>query len=82
MIKINLNLAITVFLSVSLSLVFIRWILYTFTKSTEKESDQKHLFQCPYCTAVFFSYDMNNKIHICPKCKSYVQKEPDNAKKI
>ncbi len=75
MIKIDIVVAISIYLSFTLALVFIFWIFYTCNaKSVMGESN--YLKQCVYCTYVFFEYKKKNVL-ICPRCKSYITMEKD-----
>jgi uncharacterized paraquat-inducible protein A len=80
MIKINFSLAIAVFLSLSLFLVFILWIFYNFRR-TYIGNETKYLQQCPYCTYIFFQYGPGqpgkepggDQMIACPRCQSYLK---------
>ena len=73
MIPLNITWAMTIYLSVPIIFVFIAWMFYTYHE--EKEDTQlEYLYQCSYCTYLFFSYTQN-EVQICPRCKSYVNKE-------
>jgi len=57
MIKINFSSAISVYLSFSISLVFVLWIFYNLRRNGIL-NETKYLHQCPYCTHMFFNYNL------------------------
>ena len=70
MIKINLLWAVSIYLSLSVGLVFALSTLYTYGENkTLNELD--YFEQCPYCMYIFFSYTKNHQ-QSCPRCKSYI----------
>ena len=79
MIKIDFSLAITLFLSFSIIIVFIFWLPYN-GHDTEGLDNARWLRQCPYCTYAFFYYpnkeeggqEAGGKLLKCPHCKSYI----------
>ena len=70
MIKIDINSAITIYLSVTIVIVMCLWIFYNFQKQ-EPVDTSKALKQCPYCTYIFFIYTKKNFL-LCPRCKSVI----------
>lgn len=79
MIKIDLNWAISIYLSLALLLVFLLWIFYTYKRS-ESLGLIEYLQQCPLCTHIFYSYK-TTPIQQCPQCKSYIDINPENRLK-
>ena len=76
MIIINLDLAISLVLSLVLLLVIGSWFRYTI----EEESSLKQprdAVRCPYCSYVFVDIS-KQEIHICPRCESYIEKDKNN----
>ncbi|MBI5149598.1 MAG: hypothetical protein HZA28_02345 [Candidatus Omnitrophica bacterium] len=71
MIKVDLLLAVAIFLSVPLCLVFLLWIFYNFRRGQTTTLDEAQVRQCPYCTHVFLSYG-EGEIQMCPRCQSYI----------
>ncbi|VAX35444.1 hypothetical protein MNBD_UNCLBAC01-1956 [hydrothermal vent metagenome] len=72
MIKIDISLAIAIFLCIFCFLVFIVWIFYNYHgKATIGKIEC--LKQCTYCSYVFFNYSEEHE-YVCPQCKSYLQK--------
>jgi hypothetical protein len=55
MIKISFSSAISIYLSVSIFLVFALWVFYNYYRSGIS-NETKYLQQCPYCTYLFFNY--------------------------
>lgn len=82
MIKIDFELAISIFLFLSLSLVFFRWIFYNSFREYEIDIHTEYLTQCPVCTYIFFLYAKVQLI-ICPRCQSLItlNQEKDPSKK-
>jgi len=54
MIKINFSYAISLYLCISIIVVFIVWIFYNYRRDGIL-NETKYLQQCPYCTYIFFS---------------------------
>ncbi len=77
MIPIDLVLAIAIFLSISLVVVFGSWIFYNFRNGNGKTPADhvEQVQQCPYCTYVFVSYKQGDVL-MCPRCKSYIGDTP------
>jgi len=72
MIKIDIVVAISVFLFFILLLVIGQWLSYNNRKDNgHLTSESRYLFQCPFCTFLFFDYTETN-IKKCPSCKSYI----------
>lgn len=73
MIQVDIVLAIAIFLSVLLAVVFVLWIFYNFPGGKEKPTANsvEQVQQCPYCTYVFVS-DQKGDVVMCPRCKSYI----------
>jgi hypothetical protein len=70
MITIPLAWAISLYLFLTLAIVFIGWIFYN---KNGKAIDYKtsDMMQCPYCACIFLKLN-EKEIVKCPKCKSYV----------
>ena len=77
MIQVDVVLAMAIFLSLSLAVVFALWIFYNFRGGKEKTTadNAEQVRQCPYCTHVFVSYEQGDVI-MCPRCKSYIGDTP------
>ena len=75
MITIDIFLAIAIFLSVSLCVVFLVWIFYTFRNEKTATHDSEFVHQCPYCTYVFVSCKKEDVL-VCPRCQSYIADAP------
>ena len=73
MIQVDIVLAIAIFLSILLAVVFALWIFYNFHGGEEKTAadSAEQVQQCPYCTCVFVN-DKQGDVVMCPKCKSYI----------
>jgi len=78
MIKIDFELAVTVFLTIFLFLVITSWMFYNYSKERNSSTDSANLMQCPYCAHVFFDYS-GNELRKCPKCHSYIELEQHNT---
>ncbi|OGX19115.1 MAG: hypothetical protein A2Y04_02655 [Omnitrophica WOR_2 bacterium GWC2_45_7] len=79
MIKLDLVVAISIFLTFLIFLVFAKWIFYTSNSSDSLSDKLMYLQVCPYCIFVFFQYNIENFI-ICPRCKSYIITEKEERK--
>ena len=73
MIKIEISLAVALYISLSIFLVISAWIFYNYNRKEKNLiNDAMHLEQCRFCAHVFFNY-LDKEILICPLCKSYIQ---------
>ena len=75
MITVDIFLAIAVFLSVFLCVVFIVWIFYNFYNEKTADHDIESVHQCPYCTYVFVNHSKQDVL-VCPRCWSYITDNP------
>lgn len=75
MITIDIFLALAIFLSVALGVVFFAWIFYNYSKERTKTHAREAVHQCPYCTYVFVN-DKEEGIFVCPRCRSYITQDP------
>ncbi len=80
MIKIDFALAISIYLTLSLLLVIGYWIFYNWYRGKDIVHESQYIYQCPYCTYIFFHYNVNKEVVICPKCQSYLQINSFNGK--
>ena len=73
MIQVDIVLAIAIFLSIPLAVVFALWMFYNFHGGKEKTAADsvEQVQQCPYCTSVFINDKQGDGV-MCPKCKSYI----------
>ena len=71
MIKIDIALAISLFLNFALCIVFIFWIFYTWIEKRKTE-DSASFHQCPYCIYLFFE-ETDQEVITCPRCKSLLE---------
>lgn len=76
MIKINITYAITVYLSLTIIVLISLWIFYNFKKQ-EPIDTSKYLYQCPYCTYIFYIYTKQKSL-LCPRCKSVIIEQDIN----
>ena len=72
MIKIDISLAIAVYLCFSVALVFIVWILYNRFGKDSSGNEADCVRQCPYCTRIVLNYRKLDIIQ-CPQCGSYIK---------
>ena len=74
MIKLDLTVAITVFLISDVLLVMALWLAYTCNERGSKDDrDAQFVQQCPYCSYVFFDYQKKS-LQSCPQCKSLIDR--------
>ena len=78
MIPIDFSVMITLYLSIGVVLVIAYWIFYNCDAGESLSIESNHLYDCPFCTYMFFDYD-NSLLKICPRCESYVDTK-NNAK--
>ena len=78
MIKIDFVFAIASFLCLSIGGFFIQWLYSGIRRHHAERMDDhiKLMRQCPYCTHLFFNYQQTS-LMICPRCKSYIDREPE-----
>ena len=77
MIVINLDIAISLLLSLIFLLVIGSWLMYT-NKEEAEEKKSAHVVQCPYCSFVFLDR-LKKEIQVCPRCESYIEKAKGTA---
>lgn len=71
--KIDLTIGVSLFISVTLSLVITFWMFYNYFSENEERDifeDSRFVEQCPYCTCIYFDYKEGG-ITVCPRCGSY-----------
>ena len=78
MIKIEISLAVALYISVSIFLVITAWIFYNYNKKEKGLTGR--LEQCRFCAHVFFNY-LEKEIVMCPLCKSYIEAGAQPSKK-
>jgi len=78
MIVINLDLAISLIISITLILVISSWFRYTKEESRSLKQT-KDVVQCPYCSYVFVDF-LKKEIKTCPQCESYIEKKEKTMK--
>jgi len=71
MIKIEFSLAISVIISLAITLVFVKWIFYNYYRNENGDDDSQYVQQCPFCTYVFLDYHKET-VKMCPNCKSLI----------
>ncbi|MCX8081926.1 MAG: hypothetical protein N3D17_00765 [bacterium] len=74
MIKIEINLAVSIYLTVSIFILLL-WILFEYRKDNkEKARRYDTLWQCPIC---FYTYidSRSENISRCPKCSTLHSRE-------
>jgi len=76
MIKIEFAFAISLLISFSLCLVFIKWLFYTYYENKNVDTQSNYFQQCPFCTYIYFDYH-KDQIKMCPRCKSLVAKNDE-----
>lgn len=76
MIQVDIVLAISIFLSISLGVVFLLWVFYNFRggRGTAVGDDIEQVQQCPYCAYVFVSLKQADVL-MCPRCRSYIAEQ-------
>jgi len=78
MIKIDFTIAISIYISFFLLLVFGQWIFYNFFRNDDLDFQSAYFQQCPFCTYGFLDYQQN-RYKICPRCQSLISvTEPGN----
>jgi len=81
MIKVDLSLAIAIYISFCLILVICRWIFYNWYGDKELVHRIEFFNQCPFCTYIFFTFSKKD-FTVCPRCKSYVSTEINGGKPL
>ena len=72
MIKIDLATAISVYLIISICIVFVLWIFYNY-RDMKSQQNSGEFRQCPYCTFLFLDV-IKKTAPTCPRCHSYLDK--------
>jgi len=81
MIKIDFSSAISIYLCLSIFLVFILWIFYNYRRDGIL-NETKYLQQCPYCTYMFFNYALETSPKVQDIKKSGVDASEENPNLI
>lgn len=71
MIRIQLDWAITLYVSAALLLVLILWISYNYLEDKNLSYSADELLQCEFCGHLFFNH-LQTDILTCPLCRSYI----------
>ncbi|OGX07823.1 MAG: hypothetical protein A2Z88_08650 [Omnitrophica WOR_2 bacterium GWA2_47_8] len=79
MIKLDFSVTIAFFLFISLLLVFLKWVIYNYSKEDEAHPSLQ-VTQCPYCTHLFFDFG-KSLYKTCPNCKSLITLQDESNKK-
>lgn len=76
MIHVDIVLAIAIFLSISLGVVFLLWVFYNFRggRGTAVGDNIEQVQQCPYCAYVF-TCTRQAGVFKCPRCRSYIDEK-------
>ena len=69
MITIDINIAIALFFSFCLILVFGLWLFYNLNEDRNKDMTH-NIVQCPYCSHLF--NETRSELIRCPQCKSII----------
>jgi len=71
MIKIELTLAISLYLICSVVGILVLWIVYERRKEFKRGNpEEKFVWQCNICT-FFYVDSQSDEISVCPRCGSY-----------
>ncbi len=71
MIKIELSLAVALYLIFSVIGIFILWFFLEKNKNFKRTNpEEKFVWQCSICT-FFYVDSRNDEISVCPRCGSY-----------
>ena len=71
MIKIEISLAVSLYLIFSVIGLLIIWIFLDRKKGLRKiNPEEKFVWQCPICT-YFYIDSQNDNFSVCPRCGSY-----------
>ena len=75
MITIDFNVFLALGLIVPLTLAIGLWMFYTLNRRQDGFAGNRQYFmRCPYCAYAYFDY-VNRAIPICPRCKSFLEKQ-------
>lgn len=70
MITVDITIAITVFLSACLVLVFSAWLFYNLNEDKKNTKLIEKIVACPYCAHLF--KENRSELIRCPQCKSII----------
>ncbi|MCM8761902.1 MAG: hypothetical protein NC905_02770 [Candidatus Omnitrophica bacterium] len=74
MIKIEINLAVALYLGISIIILLI-WIVFEYRKDKRvKEKNYNNLWQCPICFHIYID-SRAETISRCPKCNTLHRRE-------
>ena len=75
MIKLDISMALFLYLLSTAVFMLIIWSLFDFgTKLKTFSSDEKHVWHCSICALTYVD-SKNDEISTCPRCNSYNQKK-------
>lgn len=81
MIKLELSLAVSLYLIFSVIGILIIWVFFEKRKGLRRiNPEEKFVWQCPICT-FFYIDSQNDEISVCPRCGSYNSREKGGEKK-
>jgi len=78
MIKVELSVALALYLLAGMALIFTIWCLAEVRKRAKNlKSEQGFVWKCPTCTHIYID-SKAEEISRCPLCESLVKKEREN----
>jgi len=76
MIKVELSLAIALYLIVSVIGILLVWVFYEKRSGLRRiNPEEKFVWQCSICT-FFYVDSQNDEFSVCPRCGSYNARSP------
>ena len=81
MIKIDISLAISLYLLFTVIIVLIAWSFYEYHWKIKKySSDKRFIWQCSVCCYTYID-STHDAYSVCPQCASYNERKADIASK-
>lgn len=80
MIKVDISTALFLYLFLSVIVVLLAWVFFSFgTKLKTFSSEEKYIWHCSICTHTYID-SKHSEISRCPRCGSYIQRAATEGK--
>ncbi len=79
MIQLDLGIAISIFVSFFLMIVFVHWIFYNLNKRSVTDKETRFFTRCPFCANLFPDYRDSKELKRCPRCHSLISKTEERG---
>ena len=74
MVKFDFSVVVSIYLFITVVGLLSIWTILDWRTKIERHTiDKKNILECPICTYVYINIK-NDKLSICPRCRSYNEK--------